>query len=83
MADNGVGHPGYALPHVFERFYRADKARSRESGGAGLGLAIVKAICTAHGAAIKVSSNEGQGSRFTVELPLLDVPESALAAPTV
>lgn len=83
VSDNGMGIPAPSLPHVFERFYRADKARSRNSGGAGLGLAIVKAICTAHGAAIKVSSNEGQGSRFTVELPLLDVPESALAAPTV
>lgn len=83
VSDNGMGIPVRSLPHVFERFYRADKARSRNSGGAGLGLAIVKAICTAHGAAIKVSSTEGQGSRFTVELPLLDVPESELAGPTL
>jgi len=81
VADNGVGIPAHALPHVFERFYRADKARSRNSGGAGLGLAIVKAICTAHGAEIKVSSQEGHGSRFTVELPLLAVPEAELAEP--
>ncbi len=79
VTDNGAGISAQALPHVFERFYRADKARSRNSGGAGLGLAIVKAICTAHGAEIKVSSQEGQGSRFTVELPLLDVPENELA----
>jgi two-component system phosphate regulon sensor histidine kinase PhoR len=72
VSDNGVGIPDYALPHVFERFYRADKARSRESGGAGLGLAIVKAICTAHGAELSVSSGEGQGSVFSVKLPLGD-----------
>lgn len=83
VSDNGMGIPAPALPHVFERFYRADKARSRNSGGAGLGLAIVKAICTAHGAAIKVSSKEGHGSRFTVELPLLDVPAAELAGPTL
>jgi len=76
VSDNGVGISTGALPHVFERFYRAAKARSRNSGGAGLGLAIAKAICTAHGAEIRVFSQEGQGSRFTVELPLLSVPES-------
>ena len=65
VSDNGAGIPDYALPHVFERFYRADKARSRESGGAGLGLAIVKAICTAHGAELGVTSGEGQGSGFS------------------
>src|SRR5207244_12072581 len=79
VSDSGVGISAEVLPHVFERFYRADKARSRDSGGAGLGLAIVKAICTALGAEIKVSSEEGHGSRFTVELPLLDVPENELA----
>lgn len=73
VSDNGAGIPKYALPHVFERFYRADKARSRNSGGAGLGLAIVKAICTAHGAELSVSSQEGNGSLFRVELPLLEV----------
>ena len=83
VSDNGAGISAHALGHVFERFYRADKARSRNSGGAGLGLAIVKAICTAHGAEIKVSSKEGKGSRFTVELPLLDVPESDLAKPAL
>jgi signal transduction histidine kinase len=83
VSDNGVGISAEALPHVFERFYRADKARSRNSGGAGLGLAIVKAVCAAHGAEIKVSSQEGHGSRFTVELPLLVVPESELVQPAL
>ncbi len=83
VSDNGAGIPDYALPHVFERFYRADKARSRESGGAGLGLAIVKAICTAHGAELHVSSREGMGSVFTVELPLHDLPASDEARPAV
>jgi two-component system OmpR family sensor kinase len=70
VSDNGVGIPPDAIPHIFERFYRADKARSRDSGGAGLGLAIVKAICSAHGAEVRVFSQEGKGSRFTVEMPL-------------
>jgi signal transduction histidine kinase len=74
VSDNGVGIPPHALPHVFERFYRADKARSRASGGAGLGLSIVKAICTAHGAKVEMFSQEGHGSRLNVELPLLDLP---------
>jgi heavy metal sensor kinase len=83
VSDNGAGIPDHALPHVFERFYRADKARSRESGGAGLGLAIVKAICTAHGAELTVSSREGKGSVFSVELPLLDLPENDNARPAL
>jgi signal transduction histidine kinase len=65
--DNGPGSPSFALPHVFERFYRADKARSRASGGAGLGLSIVKAICTAHNVEISVKSEEGFGSSFRIE----------------
>jgi heavy metal sensor kinase len=69
VSDNGGGIPAEAVPHVFERFYRVDKARSRASGGAGLGLSIAKAICAAHGAQISVSSQEGRGSCFRVEFP--------------
>lgn len=74
VMDNGAGIPADALPHVFERFYRADKARSRASGGAGLGLSIVKAVCAAHGAEIKVTSEEGHGSRFRVEMAAIEIP---------
>jgi signal transduction histidine kinase len=70
VADTGIGIPSGALPHIFDRFFRVDKARSRDAGGAGLGLAIVKSICAAHGGQVSVESSEGHGSRFTVELPL-------------
>jgi heavy metal sensor kinase len=70
VTDTGIGIPSSALPHVFERFFRVDQARSRDVGGAGLGLAIVKSICVAHGGQVEVESAEGRGSRFTVELPL-------------
>jgi signal transduction histidine kinase len=70
VADTGMGIPADALAHIFERFFRVDKARSRDAGGAGLGLAIVKSICAAHGGSVEVESAEGKGSRFRVELPL-------------
>ena len=70
VADTGIGIPAEAVPHIFERFFRVDKARSRDAGGAGLGLAIVKSICAAHGGRVSVESCECQGSRFKVELPL-------------
>jgi heavy metal sensor kinase len=70
VVDTGMGIPAGALPHIFERFYRVDQARSRDAGGAGLGLAIVKSICAAHGGKVEVESAEGKGSRFRVELPL-------------
>jgi signal transduction histidine kinase len=73
VADTGIGVPAESLPFVFDRFYRADKARSRESGGTGLGLAIVKAICTAHNGVVSVESSETKGSTFRVQLPLLHV----------
>jgi heavy metal sensor kinase len=58
VRDTGVGIPESALPHIFDRFYRVDEARSREDGGAGLGLAIVRSICSAHGAQIEVEPNQ-------------------------
>jgi len=70
VSDNGIGIAPEALPHIFQRFYRVDKARSRECGGAGLGLSIVESITLAHGGLVSVDSVPGQGSRFRVGLPL-------------
>jgi heavy metal sensor kinase len=70
VIDTGIGIPAAALPHVFERFFRVDEARSKQVDGAGLGLAIVKSICAAHGGRVEVDSVESRGSRFRVELPM-------------
>ncbi|MBF8376748.1 HAMP domain-containing protein [Alicyclobacillus mali] len=70
VADNGTGIPKVHQPHVFERFYRVDEARSRAKGGAGLGLAICKAIVEAHGGRIACESEPGEGAAFTVTLPV-------------
>jgi len=69
VEDTGIGIPASALPRVFERFYRVDPGRSRDTGGTGLGLAIVKHIVRAHGGEVLVASQEGRGSTFTVKLP--------------
>jgi len=72
VSDNGEGIKAADLPHVFDRFYRGEKSRSRRTGGAGLGLAIAKGIIEAHGGEIYAESQAGQGARFYFILPLLD-----------
>ncbi len=69
IADTGEGIPAQYLDRLFERFYRVDRARSREMGGTGLGLAIVKHLARAHGGEVTVTSELGKGSIFTIELP--------------
>ena len=66
VSDRGRGIPAQAQEHIFEPFYRADKARSRKQGGSGLGLALVKAIADAHGAALSLDSQPGRGTTFRI-----------------
>ena len=70
VADNGIGIAPEDLPHIFDRFWRADKARSRDQRGAGLGLSIARLIAAGHGGSIDVESQPGQGSTFRLTLPL-------------
>lgn len=83
VTDDGPGIPAEHLPHVFERFYRADKARSRSRGGTGLGLPIAKWIAGAHGGSVAVQSAAGRGTTFTVRLPLAVHRGDATGAPAL
>jgi len=69
VRDRGIGIPARDLERIFERFYRVDRARSRETGGTGLGLSIVRHVATNHGGEVLVESQEGRGSTFTLRLP--------------
>ncbi len=70
VEDHGIGIPRRDIERVFERFYRVDRARSRETGGTGLGLAIVRHVANNHHGQVHVESDEGHGSTFTLRLPL-------------
>jgi two-component system sensor histidine kinase SenX3 len=80
VADEGIGIAPRDLDRIFERFYRADQARSRVTGGTGLGLAIVRHIAVNHGGRVHVASTEGEGSTFIFRLPARP-PEAALPLP--
>jgi two-component system sensor histidine kinase VicK len=80
VSDTGPGISEEALPHLFDRFYRADAARSRSAGGSGLGLAICQEIVTAHGGRLWASSKLGAGSAFSLAMPLAG--DASQMAPT-
>ena len=74
VADSGMGIPEDSLERIFERFYRVDKSHSREIGGTGLGLAITRSTIAMHHGVIKVFSREGEGTTFSVRIPLSYIP---------
>ena len=76
VKDTGVGIPEESLGHLFERFYRVDKARSRKSGGSGLGLSIVRNMVERNSGLINVESVVGEGSVFTLTFPAFDMEET-------
>ncbi len=79
ISDTGIGIDAGDIPHIFERFYRADRARSRASGGSGLGLAITHEIIARHSGSVNVESEVGVGSTFIVRLPVkIQLPEVKL-----
>ena len=73
VRDTGIGIPADDLPRLFERFYRVDKARSRQMGGTGLGLAILKHLVRAMGGSVRVENDPGHGSTFLFTLPVHDI----------
>jgi two-component system, OmpR family, phosphate regulon sensor histidine kinase PhoR len=77
VSDNGAGIPAAHLPRIFERFYRADAARSREEGGTGLGLAIVRHLVEGHGGRVQAQSELGRGTTILFTLPLPEEPEGS------
>lgn len=76
VTDTGIGIPEEHLPHIFDRFYRVDRGRSRALGGTGLGLSIVRQVAETHGGRVRVRSTPGVGTTFTVFLPLAETPET-------
>ena len=72
--DSGIGIPEESLERIFERFYRVDKSHSKEIGGTGLGLSITRSTVAMHRGTIKVSSKEGEGTKFSVKIPLTYIP---------
>lgn len=78
VSDSGLGIPEEELSHIYERFYRVDKSHSREIGGTGLGLAITKSAVLMHRGSITVTSVEGEGSSFTVRIPLTYIAQAVV-----
>ena len=83
VSDTGSGIDAADLPHIFERFYRADRSRTTTTGGSGLGLAIVKAIITAHRGTVQAESTRGQGTRITFTLPIASAASPPVAQKTI